>query len=150
MVVKKDRSDGSRDVRVGVSLAALIRGQTDEPLHLVSYSTQPSADLPTLHFFASVSNTFQHRKPDQLHLKVAEHPLCRTPTSLGIPLYFCITTRKTPALLFYRTSSTSVPLLLIQSPPSQNRWQPKPVFDVQNLFCYGAFIVAEQCVMWVW
>ena len=47
---KKDRSDGSRDVRVdsttsrdvrvGVSLAALIRGQTDaEPLHSVPHST---------------------------------------------------------------------------------------------------------------
>ena len=38
---KKDRSDGSRDVRVGVSLAALIRGlQTDETLHFVFYSTR--------------------------------------------------------------------------------------------------------------
>ena len=36
VVVKKDRSDGSRDVRVGVSLAALIRGRTGgESLHSV-------------------------------------------------------------------------------------------------------------------
>ena len=64
---KKDRSDGSRDVRVGVSLAALIRGlQTDETLHFVFYSTRCTKAKLCAHILLNlqVCDTSEHKKAE--------------------------------------------------------------------------------------
>ena len=131
VVVKKDRSDGSRDVRVGVSLAALIRGRTGgESLH----SVLTLRGSPKLNISLQVHQILF----SLIQLVPLQHQwafLYISASQPGKPLH---------APHFYRTSSTILPLLLIKSPPLQTS------FDVQNLFWNGAFIVAEQCVMWVW